>query len=254
MRTLIFVLLLSTLACSKIAAQTNRDQLFDFRTETRNNPPRITSAASKKVLSAVFPKYLSDERFCKGDVGSSDAEDYLAAMRKAGQIVPAILDLATGSFTVRGEQQTAFLISVGECNASHADNFGSKRLAIFTGDKLVLNVDAEFKSGILAKTDFDANGINELLLNGGDMNQGILTETAALYEVRNRKLVNIKDFQKVYENSCATLMRGSGLQASVILIAPTRSDRMPDFPVENYRSACSRTKRWRFMSKGVMPF
>lgn len=254
MKRMTAVALISIAACLQIAAQTSRDTLFDFRTETRNNPPRITSAASKRVLSAVFPKYLSDERFCKEGVDTSGAEDYLAAMRKAGQIVPAILDLVTGSFTAMGEQQTAYLISVGECNASHADNFGSKRLAIFTGNKLVLNVDAEFKSGILAKTSLDANGINELLLYGGDMNQGILTETAALYEVRNRKLVNIKDFQKVYENSCATLMRGSGLQASVIFIAPTRSDRMPDFPVENYRSACSRTKRWRFMSKGVMSF
>jgi len=253
MKILTVVFLLSLFVCAQVAAQTNRDKLFDFRSEARNNPPRITSAANKKVLTAVFPRHLSDARFCK-DIDTSGAEDYLAAMRKAGQVVPAILDLTTGSFTARGEQQSAFLISVGECNASHADNFGSKRLAIFNGDKLILNVDAEFKSGILAKTDFDANGINELLLYGGDMNQGILTETAALYEIRNRKLVNLKDFQKVYENSCATLARGSAMLASVIFIAPIRSDRMPDCPVENYRSPCTQNRRWRLISKGVMPF
>ena len=254
MKTMISVALVSIAVCLQVAAQTNREKLFDFKLVTRNNPPSTTAAASKRVLSSVFAKYLSDARFCKEDVDRSGAEDYLAAMRKAGQIVPAILDWVTGSFTAAGQEQIAFIISVGECNASHADNFGSKRLAIFAGNKLVLDVDAEFKSAILKKTDLDGNGVNELLLMGGDMNQGILVETAALYEVRGKKLVNIKDFQKVFEDSCASLIRGSGVEASVIFLAPGRRGQMPALQVENYRTGCGRTKRWRLMSKGVMPF
>lgn len=254
MKTLIFIALISSSVCVQVAAQSNRSMLFDFRTPTRNNPPRITATASKRVLGAVFPKYLSDARDCKEDVDVSGAENYLAGMRKAGQIVPQILDLATGSFTGPGENQIAYVIFVGECNASHADNFGSKRLAIFSGNKLVLNEDLDFKSGILKKTDLDANGVDELLLLGGDMNQGILIEIAALVTVRNRKVVVVQDFKTVFENSCASLMPGSAIDASVIFLGPARNGQMPAFQVENYRSGCGRTKRWRFKSKGIMAF
>ncbi|MDQ3472161.1 MAG: hypothetical protein M3447_00340 [Acidobacteriota bacterium] len=254
MKTLLSIALISLCACIQVTGQSNRETLFDFRTQTRNNPPRITAATSKKVLDAVFRKYLSDARFCREDVEMVGAEDYLGTMRQIGQIVPSIMDLATGSFTAAGENQIAYVVSVGECNASHADNFGSKRLAIFSGNKLVLNVDLDFKSGILKKTDVDANGIDELLLLGGDMNQGILIETAALVEVRNRKLAVVQDFQKVFEDSCASLIRGSGIEASVIFLGPARSGQMPAFQVENYRSGCGRTKRWRLMSKGIMSF
>ncbi len=254
MKTLVSIVLISLCACIPIAAQSTRAKLFDFRTQTRNNPPRITAASSKQVLDAVFRKYLSDPRYCKADVETSGAEDYLAAMRKAGQFVPSILDTASGSFTAAGEKQIAYVISVGECDASHADNFGSKRLAVFSGNKLVLDVDLNFKSGILKKTDLDANGVDELLLLGGDMHQGILVETAALVEVRNRKLAVVQEFQKVFEDSCASLIAGSGIEASVIFLGPERSGQLPEFQVENYRSRCGRTKRWRLMSKGIMPF
>ncbi len=226
MKTLASIALISLFTCTQVGAQSKRPIMFDFRAETRNNPPRITAATSKQVLGAVFRKYLTDARYCKEDVETSGAEDYLAAMRNAGQFAPSILDLATGSFTAPGENQIAYVISVGECNASHADNFGSKRLAIFSGNKLVLNEDLDFKSGILKKTDLDANGIDELLLLGGDMNQGILIETSALVTVRNRKVVVLQDFKKVFEDSCASLIRGSGIQASVIFLGPVekRSD------------------------------
>ena len=254
MKTIASIALISLFACAQVSAQSKRPIMFDFRAETRNNPPRISAATSRQVLGAVFRKYLTDERYCKADVDTAGAADYLAAMRNAGQVVPSIFDVATGSFTGPGESQIAYVISVGECNASHADNFGSKRLAIFSGNKLVLNEDLDFKSSVLKKTDLDADGIDELLLLGGDMNQGILTEVSALVTVRNRRVVVLQDFKKVFENSCATLSRGSGIQASVIFLGRPRSGQLPAFEVENYRSGCGSTKRWRFMSRGIMEF
>ena len=252
MKTLIAVAVVSIVVCTPIVAQSNRPKLFDFRLATRNNPPRTTRAIERKVLSTVFPRYLNDERNCKEDVDTPG--EYLAAMRKAGQIVPSILDAATGSFTAPGQDQVAYVISVGECNASHADNFGSKRLAIFAGNKLVLDTDVNFKSGILRKTDLNLNGVDELLMFGGDMHQGILIETAALYELQGMKLVVLQDFQKVYEDSCASLITGSGIEASVIFLPTARSGQMPAFEVENHRSRCGKTKRWRLTSKGINPF
>lgn len=252
MKNFIVAVLISIFVCTSVAAQANRTKLFDFRLETRNNPPRITAATSRRVLNAVFPKYLSDSRYCKEDVDTAGAEDYLAAMRKAGQIVPAIFDTVTGSFTAAGQEQVAYLISVGECNASHADNFGSKRLAIFSGNRLVMNADAEFMSSILKKTDLDVNGMDELLMSTSDMHQGILEEVAALFAVRGRGLAKIKDFAHVYHDSCASLIRGSRIKASVIFLGPVQSGHLPNFQVENYRSRCGRTKQWKFMSRGIM--
>jgi hypothetical protein len=254
MKTLIEVALVVLAVCMSVVAQASRPKLFDFREPGRNKPPTITSAQNRKVLAAVFPEYLTDARFCKDDVDTSGSENYLAAMRKAGQIVPDVVDVAVGSFTAPRQQETAYIIWVGECNASHADNFGSKRLAVFAGNKLVFNQDVDFKNGILKKTDLDMDGVDELLLSGGDMNQGIVVETAALYEVRNRKLVTIQDFQKVFEDSCATLMRDSRVEASVIFLGSARPGERPALQVENYRSGCGRTKRWKLISKGPMPF
>ena len=254
MKKLIAVTALSIAACTQVGAQASKPKLFDFRLQARNNPPRTTPGIDRKILRAVFPKYLSDERNCKQDVDTTGSGDYLAAMRKAGEIVPSILDVSLGSFTAAGQEQTAYLISVGGCNASHADNFGSKRLAIFAGNKLVLDIDANFKSGILKKTDLNLNGVDELLMFGGDMHQGIIIETAALYELQGMKLVVLQDFQKVYENSCASLATGSGIEASVIFLPQAKSGQMPAFEVENYRSGCGRTKRWRLTSKGINQF
>ena len=254
MKNLTAVAVVLILVCTQLAAQSGRQKLFDFRQATRNNPPRTTAALSRKILSTVFPKYLNDEAKCKEDVDTSGSEDYLAAMRRAGQIVPSILDVATGSFTAAGQNQLAYLISVGECNASHADNFGSKRVAVFAGNKLVLDLDVNFKSGILKKTDLNLNGVDELLLLGGDMHQGILIETAALAEVQGGKLVVLQDFEKAFEDSCASLISGSGIEASVVFVGPARSGQMPAFEVENYRSRCGRTKRWRLISKGINRF
>ncbi len=254
MKNLSAVAVVLILVCTQLAAQSGRPKLFDFRQAARNNPPRITAAMSRRVLSTVFPKYLNDEAKCKADVDSSGSEDYLAAMRKAGQIVPSIFDMATGSFTAAGQDQIAYVISVGECNASHADNFGSKRLAIFAGNKLVLDLDVNFKSGILKKTDLNLDGVDELLLLGGDMHQGILIETAALYEVQGGKLVVLQDFEQAFEDSCASLISGSGIEASVIFLGPAKRGQMPAFEVENYRARCGRTKQWRLISKGVNRF
>ena len=65
------------------------------------------------------------------------------------------VDMAQGSFTGRACQETAYVISVSECNASHAQNFGTKRVAIFAGQRLVADMDVNFKSGIVRKTDLE---------------------------------------------------------------------------------------------------
>jgi hypothetical protein len=178
--------------------------------------------------------------------------DPLAAARNAGQMVPSISDVATGSFTAAGQTQIAYVISVSECNASHADNFGTKRIAIFSGQQLIADFDNDFRNGIVLKTDLNSDGINELVMTTGDMSQGTVTETAALVSFQNARLNVIKDFGTVVEDSCASGFPASAAKAAVISISDVVPGDMPKLIQDNYQANCSNTKRWRFSSTGRM--
>lgn len=219
--------------------------LFDFRAERAYKAPRITLATQRAVLGKVFRRYLTDSNRCNPNLIGSAGSDHLSAARRAGQIVPSIAEVATGSFTAPGQNQTAYVIFVNECNATHADNFGSKRVAIFSGPQLVADLDVDFRGNILLKTDLDSDGVDELLMSSGDMNQGTLIEIASLVSFQNGRLRVIQDFGTVVEDSCAALSPHSSARASVISIGGAAPGGMPKLKVDNYESRCGRVKRWR---------
>ncbi|MEP6636660.1 MAG: hypothetical protein ABJB97_08025, partial [Acidobacteriota bacterium] len=161
-------------------------------------------------------------------------------------------DMATGSFTAAGQAQTAYVIAVSECNASHADNFGTNRVAIFAGQQLVADLDVDFKSSIERKIDLDGDGIDELLMTSGDMHQGILTEVAALLDFSNGRLRVIEDLGTVTEDSCASEMPGSSSKASVVSVIGGAPGRFTKLRVDNYEASCRKGKRWRLVSTGKM--
>jgi len=246
MKTIIFLLAFISLAAvhaqKPATMQKDRQVLFDFRVNDESTPAKIAPATQRMVLSKVFRKYLTDANRCKseGELG----EDYLGAARKAGQIVPSISDVETGSFTAPGQMQTLYVIDVAECNASHADNFGTKRVAIFSGQQLVADVDADFAVSILKKTDLNGDGVDELLMITSYMGQGTLTEMATLVSFQNGRRKVIQDFGTVVEDSCASGFPGSGSEASVIYVAEGKITQ------ENYSSGCQQRKRWRLVSRG----
>src|ERR1044071_8746173 len=144
MRSIFLVLIIVSIAMAqKPAPPKGRELLLDFRKDRNEAETKVPPATQRYVLSKVFRRYLTDQNKCNGQFDAGNASDPLAAARKAGQIAPMISDVATGSFTAAGQTQTAYLIFVGECNASHADNFGTKRVAIFAGQQLV----ADFEDG-----------------------------------------------------------------------------------------------------------
>lgn len=165
-------------------------------------------------------------------------------------MVPSVAEMVTGSFTAPGRNETAYVIFVNECNASHADNYGSKRVAIFSGQQLVADIDADFKGSFVRKTDLDGDGVDELLMLGGDMNQGTLVEIASLVEFRNGRKRVIEDFGTVVENSCASGFPGSSSKASLITFSDSEPGKMPKLRIENYESSCRNVKRWRLVSTG----
>ena len=231
------------------AAKKIAQVLMDFRVDRPVISVRIPPATRRTVLSKMFRRYLTDENKCNRDF-ATNSEDYLKAARNAGLIVPSIIDSATGSFTAPGQVQTAYLVSVSECNASHADNFGTKRLAIFSGQQMVADVDVDFKSSIIRKTDLDGDGVDELLMTSGDMNQGTQVEMGGLLEFRNGRMRLIEDLGTVYEDSCGSGMAGSSAQAAVITVQNAAPGRMPKLKIDNYETSCRKNKRWRFVSTG----
>jgi len=245
MKTILLLLLL--LAFIPVAAQRpqapQRQVLYDFRNERPIQTPKISAATQRDVLSKVFRRYLNDANRCQSNFDAG--ENFLAGARRAGQIVPNIADAATGSFTAAGQNETAYVIFVNECNASHADNFGSKRLAIFSGPRFVADMDVDFKSSILAKTDLDLDGINELLMTSGDMNQGEVIEMGALLSFQNGRMRVIQDFNTVMNDDCASLRPDSGVKAAVLSYANAALGQVPKIRVDYYAAGCGRTRRWR---------
>jgi hypothetical protein len=251
MKTIIFVLAIFSLAVAqKPALQKDRQVLFDFRPNYDTAPGKIAPATERMVLSKVFRKYLTDAHRCSSQFDAGTDAEPLAAARKAGQIVPSIVDIETGSFTAAGQSQTLYLISVSECNASHADNFGTQRVAIFSGQQLVADVDADSKSDVVRKTDLDSDGIDELLMTSSYMGQGTLVEMATLASFQDGRRRVIEDFGTVVEDSCASGFPGSKTEASVLYISDVVPGNMPKLTQENYGASCRNTKRWRLVSKG----
>jgi hypothetical protein len=247
----VLLLLLAITIAQNPAIQKDRQVLFDFRVDHDTAPHKIAPATERMVLSKVFRKYHTDSNRCNSQFDASEGSDPLAAARKAGQIVPSIVDIETGSFTAPGQNQTAYVISVSECNASHADNFGTKRVAIFSGQQLVADVDADFASTILKKTDLNSDGINELLMTTGDMAQGTLTEMGTLVSFQNGRRRVLQDFGTVVEDSCASGFPGSASDAAVIYISDVVPGNMPKITQENYSSSCrGKARHWRLVSKG----
>ena len=252
---LVFLILSSVVSLAQRppqpAMQKDRQVLFDFRNDRTGRLPRIPVATQRMVLSKVFRRYLTDENKCRNDFQPS-GDDYLASARNAGQIVPSVGEMVTGSFTAPGQTETAYVIWTNECGATHADNYGSKRVAIFSGQKLVADVDSDFNGNIVRKSDLNSDGVDELLMSAGDMAQGTVIEVAELVEFRNGRRRVIEDFGTVVEDTCASGFQGSSSKASVLSMSNIEPGKMPKLRIDNYVASCKNTKRWRFLSTGKM--
>jgi hypothetical protein len=105
---------------------------------------------------------------------------------------------------------------------------------------------------IVRKTDLNGDGIDELLMKSSYMGQGTLTEMATLVSFQNGRRRVLQDLGTVVEDSCASGMRGSTSKASVLYTPAFLPGPMPKLIQENYVASCRNTKRWKFVSTGMM--
>jgi hypothetical protein len=182
------------------------------------------------VLGALFPTFLDDANKCDTSVTPID----LASQRGRGQVVPSIQGKVKGAFTAAGASETLYLVSVGECFASHADNFGSMMIAVFNGDKVVAKAITDGGTDIERIVDLTGDGKQELVLTTGFFQNGELTQTARIVNVAPDDLVVVKDFGGVMDDSCSADFGDKSSDFSVITVKAGTTD----FVVEKKSEAC----------------
>jgi len=201
---------------------------------------KLAPAKQKQILDAVFGanQYLTEEGRCgTRDDSWGFGDEYLAAARAKRAFVPSVIETATGSFTAARVPQTVYLIGVGECGATHAENQGSELLAVFDGDTVVMRAKQDGGSAIDGVFDLDGDGRSELVMSTGYMSQGIIVASARLSRFEHDALVDVKSFGEVLHAACGTGLPGSESKSSIIR-ALVRPGRPPEFSVEEKTGPC----------------
>lgn len=231
-----------------------KEVLFDFR-GLDDDPDRPTLSPQEEdgIFTAVFgpkPSAPADEY-----VACEEEHDKcFAADRAAWRMDPKVAAAATGAFTQPGTEQKAYLILANEAGASHADNFGTKRLAIFDGQRLVVDVDIGDHWDIMKTPDLNRGGTSELLLGGLYSGMGSSIWWAELVEFRAGKKKAVKDFDKVYTEDCNSIVADKKIFGTQILYTPGARGSFPSgFRQDVYRSSCGDKPSWKYLPGGSIP-
>lgn len=204
--------------------------LFDFRA-SQPVAPRTSDEAERRVISAVFPRYLTSEDNCGLDLPATDAG--LAEARETGQIVPELISQESGSFTRPAVRQSVYLIKVGECGATAASYFGTYRLAFFQNDHLIAAAQSPGGDAIDAVADIDGSGIQGILISGCGFGQGVVDCSATLLSAAGGSVKPIREFPDVYQDGCESGQ--FGIRASVLRYT---AGKPPHFFEEQYEASC----------------
>ncbi|HEV2801912.1 MAG TPA: hypothetical protein VGW12_15655 [Pyrinomonadaceae bacterium] len=191
--------------------------LIDYRNEPPDHqPPTIEAELRRRLVRAAY--------------GAKAApEDY------------SINSRVEGSFINQGARETVYLLQRG--GAVAADPAGAEDLALVVLDSSGQTI-ATFKTAdfnfIVATADTDADGLNELLLEGSFFNMGTLGSSARLVNLKSKQLRSIKTFDGVYENPCEADPSAQVTAAVIRYTSAASKDQTPAFQVAHYRAPCPR--------------
>jgi len=193
---------------------------------------RLPRAERKQILDRLLRRYLNDAKQCTYNTND------LARSREAGDFVPEPAEVATGAFTAARAFQKLYLVTNGECGASHADNFGSVTLAVFEGDTVVAQANTWGGSAIQDVMDLDGDGKSEILLSSGFTNMGETMESVKLVRFEGTDIVTVKDFGKGYEDECGTGGNGAKTRRYTVIRAVVRPGAPIKFGRESKHDSC----------------
>lgn len=184
----------------------------------------------QRILDRVFGiHYLKDWSQCPPKAGE------LAAARREGNLVPQVIQAASGSFTAAGTLQTLYLVADFECGATQVDDMGSTTLAVFEGERLVARVLAP-GSTVLGQA-IDVRGRTEIVLLHVIRTTGNIVVTfARLVRLDSASAVVIKDFGRVSESHCEP--GAPRWQRDKIVYVRLTPDAGPDFRFERKEMGC----------------
>ncbi|MCP9496849.1 MAG: protein kinase [Pyrinomonadaceae bacterium MAG19_C2-C3] len=246
---------------ASIAATGARDMLYDFRRSPDTKTPSLSPEAKARIIAATFPVATpprptpapspSDETNgnttedaiaeAAENILNTVVNEALTKIQGAEQLPDAeVIASATGAFTASGARETAYIVTKDA--SSRVNSPGSKKLAIFAADKLVVALDIQGDKDILKTTDLNLDGINELLLSGGTTNMGETEIAVRLVELRGRTLKEIYIVTDAYDDNCggSDIINGGGsINVAAIYTAPTTRGRFPELRLDTFTAPCA---------------
>lgn len=200
-------------------------------TSDPNVSSKIDKDVQNKFLKRLFGTYLTDAKQCP------QTSDDIDVALKRGQIVPSVVAVARGSFSGSGVDEKLYLVFIGECGATHAENFGRMMLVLTKDDDILAKDVIGGGSSMHSVLDLDRDGQNEFILISGFMNHGIMVQSASLQRFDGTRLFVVKDFETVLENSCASMFEEKSAAYSVVraVVVPRTP---PTFRIERKSTTC----------------
>lgn len=192
---------------------------------------RVGRAEAQKVINTLYPSHLSQRSQCPTNISS------LAQARARGYFVPQVESAADGSFTAAGMKERLYLVWIGECGATHAENYGSDELVVLRSGKVVDRISISGSSSIDRVVDVDGDGRDELILGGGFTGQGETVEMVRLVRLGSGSLWTIRSFGQVLDDDCGSLLAHKQVKYSLIWVTHT-PEGAPRFRVEKKVRPC----------------
>jgi hypothetical protein len=186
---------------------------------------RVNAATAADVIRQVFPLALPGPDRCP------DNPPPLSQARARGTVAPRVERMRAGSFSAPGASEMLFDVAVRECGATHADNWGTHRLVLLGGGKIIS--DLPLAGRLAGSVDLDGDGRHEILVQGSGTGQGVTAVTLTVARLEPSGLVTVKDLGVVYEGTCGS-RDPDGEEVTLVSVSPGRLD----FTARKAQRAC----------------
>jgi hypothetical protein len=205
------------------------------------NPERVAASTGAEPASGVLIDYRKERPNHKAPPLEAGLRRRIIQAAYGARAAPddySINSHSSGSFTAQGAREKVYLVQRGGPVASDPNGAQDLALVVFdTSDQFVARFRTSDFNFIIATSDTNGDGVNELLLEGSFYNMGTLGSSARLVELKSKQLRLIETFEGTYENPCDA-DSASQITAAAITYAADGDAKPPTFKVDLYRAPC----------------